>query len=355
MTNVVRSALIMCSLSALGACQGKPEPAPPVRPVQSLVIRFGTAGEPVSLSGQVQAQNQANLAFRIAGRVIERRVSLGDTVTPGELVARIESQDEKNALSGSQAALAASQATLVQARNNEERFRKLVDSGLVSRSQYDDSVQQLAAAQSRVAADSASLKTAHDNVSYTELHSDVAGYVTAKGAEPGEVVQAGQMIVQVAQKGGKDAVFNVPGNLVRSSPRNPLVTIVLAEDPSIRATGHVREVSPQADPTTGTFVVKVGLDSPPDTMRLGSTVIGSVTLSPEPVVAVPASALAQSGGKPAVWVVDPKTHQVTLRLITVQRYDTSAIIVSGGLSNGEVVVTAGVHALRPGQEVRIAS
>lgn len=250
--------------------------------------------------------------------------------------------------------LAAAHATLVQARNNEGRYRSLVSTGVVSRAQYDDAQQQLASAQSRVSAAEASVRSAHDNVSYTELRSNAAGVVTAIGAEPGEVVQAGQMVVQVAQKGGKDAVFNVPATLMRESPRNPAVRIELADDPSITSTGHVREVSPQADPATGTYVVKVALDSPLDTMRLGATVTGSMTLSAQPVVSIPGAALIQIDGKPAVWVVDPATRKVGMRIVTIMRYDASSAIISSGLKNGDIVVTAGTHALHPGQTVRLS-
>jgi RND family efflux transporter MFP subunit len=276
---------------------------------------------------------------------------VGDNITPGRLIARIESQDEKNALRSAEADLAAAQATLVEARANEERYRKLVATGVVSRAQYDDVEQQLVAAQSRVTAGNASLRTARDNVSYTDLYSNVAGAVTAKGAEPGEVVQAGQMIVQVAQSGGKDAVFNVPAALIRQG-RPPSVTVELADDPRITAVGQVREVSPQADPTTGTYVVKVGLDDPPNTMRLGATVIGSITLGSERAASIPGTALIEIDGKPAVWVVDA-TGKVAVRPVRVLRYEASAALVSGGLHDGDIVVTAGVHALRPGQPVRL--
>jgi membrane fusion protein, multidrug efflux system len=349
----MRLAVPLIACAVLASCGGRAPPAPPVRPVQTTLVRYGASGEPVSLSGQIQAQNQANLAFRIGGRLIERRVSVGDTVKPGQLIARIESQDAQNSLRSAQADLAAAQATLLQARNNEARYRALVGSGVVSRAQYDDAQQQLAAAQSRVASAEASVRAAQDNVGYTELRSSVAGVVTAKGAEPGEVVQAGQMIVQVAQKGGKDAVFNVPAALMRAAPKNPAVTVGLEDDPSIRASGHVREVSPQADPTTGTYVVRVGLDNPPDTMRLGATVVGSATLSSEPVVSIPGTALIEIHGKPAVWVVDPATHTVVARPVTVVRYDAAAALIGSGLKDGDRVVTAGTHALRPNQPVTL--
>ena len=171
-------------LGLLAGCGRHAPPPPLVRPVQTIVVHYGAAGEPVTLSGQIQAQTEANLAFRIGGRLIERRVSVGDRVTPGQVVARIESQDPQNSLRSAQADLSASQATLVQARNNEARYRALVSTGVISRAQYDDAQQQLAAAQSRVTAAEAAARTARDNVGYTELRSDVAGVVTGKGAEP---------------------------------------------------------------------------------------------------------------------------------------------------------------------------
>jgi multidrug efflux pump subunit AcrA (membrane-fusion protein) len=99
--------------------------------------------------------------------------------------------------------------------------------------------------------------------------------------------------------------------------------------------------------------VKIALDNPPDIMRLGATIIGQVKIQSEPVIQLPGTALTQSEGRPAVWVVDPEKKTVSLRAITVGHYDTSSIIVVDGVSDGDLVVTAGVQALRPGQQVRL--
>ena len=157
---VVRTVFLAVAALLASGCSRQAAQSPPIRPVLTTVIRYGNSGEPVTLSGQVEAQNQTNLAFRIGGRLIERRVSLGDTVAVGQVIARIEAQDARNALSSAQADLAAAQATLVQARNNEQRYRSLVTTGVVSKAQYDDAQQQFAAAQSRVTAATASVQTA---------------------------------------------------------------------------------------------------------------------------------------------------------------------------------------------------
>jgi membrane fusion protein, multidrug efflux system len=338
---------------ALTACGNEQPKSAQIRPVRTVVVKRTTAGEMVSLTGQVQAQNQVNLAFRVGGRLLDRLVSMGDRVIPGQVVAHIEPQDAQNTLHTAQADLSAGLAALTTAQNAEGRQRELLSKGFTTAALYDQAQQQLQTTQAQVDSARARLRTAQDNLGYTELKSEVGGVITTKAAEPGDVVQAGQTILQVARHGGRDAVFNVPAQLIRTAPKNPLVTVVLADDPSVTATGRVREVAPQADPTTGTFVVKIGLDSSPDTMRLGATVVGSIAMVSEPVVQLPGTALTQSNGKPAVWVVDPTSKTVSLRDVQVLRYDPASAILSDGLTDDEIVVTAGVQALRPGQAVRL--
>src|SRR6202023_2296565 len=149
---------------------------------------------------------------------------------------------------------------------------------------------------------------------------DAPGAVTAVGAESGEVVRAGQMVVQLARQGGRDAVFDVSEQMMRSGPRDPLVEIALTDDPKVRATGRVREVAPQADSATRTHQVKVGIIDPPEAMRLGATVTGRVKLSAPPGVEIPASALTEANGRPAVWVVDAQSQTVSLRNVDVLRH-----------------------------------
>ena len=119
------------------------------------------------------------------------------------------------------------------------------------------------------------------------------------------------------------------------------------------ATGRVREVAPQADHDTRTYRVKVGIIDPPDNMQLGATVTGRIKLSAPPGVEVPASALTEANGHPAVWVVDPQSKTVSLREVDVLRHDPAAVVISQGLETGDLVVTAGVQTLRPGQKVQI--
>jgi RND family efflux transporter MFP subunit len=346
-------ALVIAVTLLLAAC-GKEQPKKvAIRPVRVITVHHSLSGDTLSLTGQIQPKDEINLAFRIGGRLQERNVTVGDPVTPGQIVARIEPQDFQNAMRSAEADLASAQAVLANSQGTEGRQRELLSKGFTTRAQYDQAEQQLKTAQAQVESAQARLQNARDNLTYTDLKSDVAGSVTAKGAEPGEVVAAGRMILQVARQGGRDAVFNVPSQLIRQSPKDPKVTVSLSDDPTIVASGHVREVAPQADAATGTYVVKVALDNPPDAMRLGATIVGQVKIQSEPVIQLPGTALTQSEGKPAVWAVDPDKKTVSLVPVTVGHYDTSSAVVSQGLKDGDLVVIAGVQALRPGQEVRL--
>ncbi|MFI4994891.1 MAG: efflux RND transporter periplasmic adaptor subunit [Hyphomicrobiales bacterium] len=347
---IAAAALIAATLTG---CDKPVAPTTQARPVRTVTVERLAEGETVSMTGQVKAKDQVSLAFRLDGRMIERPVNVGDVVKAGQVVARLDPQNQQNALRSAQANLAAAEAQLAEAHLTFLRKQQLVKQGWVSQAQFDTAEQALKTAEAQVDSAKARLRTAQDEESYTVLVADAPGVVTSKGAEPGEVVRAGQMIVEVARQGGLDAVFDVPEQLIRTGPRDPLVEIALTDDPQVRATGRVREVSPQADTTTRTFQVKVGIINPPEGMRLGSTVTGRIKLSAPPGMEVPASALTEADGRPAVWLVDPQSQTVSLRNVEVLRYDPASVVISQGLETGEIVVTAGVQTLRPGQKVRV--
>jgi len=147
------------------------------------------------------------------------------------------------------------------------------------------------------------------------------------------------MVVRLAQPGEREAVFNVAEALLKNPPRkDPTVEVNLVSNPDIRTEGRVRYISPQAD-TTRTYTVRVLLPGAPPQMRLGANVIGSVTLNQGSSISIPGSALFQKDGQPAVWLVE-KDGTVQLKPITIDRYQGAAVVVAGGLAQGDVVVTA---------------
>jgi membrane fusion protein, multidrug efflux system len=337
----------------VSGCEPETAAPPEIRPVRVVKAERRVHTDQVALTGEIKAQDEAPLGFRIGGRMIERPANVGDQVEAGQLIARLDPQTEVNAVTSAQADVTAATAVLAETQSAEQRQRQLVDRGVTTRAAYELALRQFQTAQAQLDSAQARLKDATDKRDYAELHADAAGAITAVGAEPGEVVAAGQMIVKLARGSERDAVFAVPDQLIRSAPKDPLVEIVLADDARVRATGHVREVSPQADPVTRTHSVKIGLQDPPADMHLGATVIGRITLEGQPAIELPGTTLAALDGKPAVWVFDPKSETVGLRPVTVLRYGAETVLVSEGLDADDLVVAAGVHTLRPGQRVRL--
>ncbi|MBY0226219.1 MAG: efflux RND transporter periplasmic adaptor subunit [Hyphomicrobium sp.] len=336
------------------ACDRKDEQAEnPVRPVRVITVAEQQGGETVSLSGVVEAKTEVDLAFRIGGRMVNRFVNVGDRVEAGKLIAQLDSQDEENAVRAAAANLSAAEGKFIEAEQNYDRQRQLLSRGHTTRQRYDAAVQTLNTLRGQADVARAQLATAKTRLNDTNLYADASGEVTLRGVNSGEVVQAGQMIVRIARKDGRDAVFDAPPSLMARVASDADISVALSIDPTVVASGRVREVSPQADPQTGTFRVRVGLTDPPSEMRLGSSIVGRATLEEQAGVAIPASALSRANGMPSVWVVDTASETVSSKPVEVAAFRASEVIVSGGIAPGDVVVTAGIQSLRPGQRVRL--
>jgi len=345
--------LALAAVALLSSCQRAEEPvAPEVRPVRTLTVAKGAGGGTYLLTGTVQAQSEINQSFRIDGRLLERSLNVGDAVRPGQLIARLDPQNEESSLLSARAQLTGARARLAEAENNFTRMRDLVAENAVSRASFDQAEAGLKTAQAQVESAQSQVTLAENRLGYTRLASTVAGVVTAQGAEPGEVVGAGRMIVQIAREGARDAVLDVPARIKDVATANPEIVVALTADPKITAKGVVREVSPRADPVTGTFRFRIRLIDPPAAMRLGTTVTARLNLVSAAAIEIPPSAVTRSDRQASVWVVDPKTGTVAARAIEIRSSDPTRVEVASGLAPGDVVVTAGVHALRAGQKVR---
>ena len=340
-------------LVVVTACDKKIEPEP-VRPVRSMVVQAHEVGEPVVLTGQVRARDEVRLAFRLSGKLIARPVTVGDTVVANQTIARLDSEIERNALKAAEAEYAAAEAALEQAVAAEKRLRQLSAEKAVSHAEYEGALRQLKTAQAQIQAVKAKENSAREQVGYTELKAESGGVITAKGAEPGEVVRAGDMIAILARQDRRDAIFDMPAPIIRDGlMKDQEVEVWLADTPEIRAIGQIREIAPQADPSTRTHQVKASLDSPPGGMFLGATIAGRFILQTGATMEIPASALASDKNEPAVWVIDQPSKTVHKRTIAISRYTQDGCIVTSGLQSGETIVTAGAHALYEGQNIRL--
>ena len=322
--------------------------------VRTVIAKDSTISGEVVFTGDVQAQGQTSVSFRAAGKILTRLVEVGDHVAADQVLARLDPREQRSNLANAQAALASAEALSIQAKLGFKRQEALMASGYTTRPSYDNAEQQLRTTQAAVDSAKAALGTAQEQLSYTELRSGVAGVVLSRSLEVGQVVQAGQSVLTLAQDGPRDAVFNVYEALLAAPPESGAVNVALQANPAVTAVGSVREIAPSVDPASGTVRVKVGLRETPSAMTLGAVVIGRGKFQTHPAIVLPWSALYRWENKPAVWVRDAATGTVAPRVVTIDRYGPDSIALSGGLSSGEEVVVAGIQFLRPGQTVTVA-
>ena len=347
---LLHGSLVFLIMLSLAACEKKAE-SEEVRPVRSLVVEAHMSGERIALTGQLHARDETKLAFRLSGKLIERSVTVGDTVKSGQIVARLDAVTERHARNAARADYTAALAVLDQSAAAESRFGNLLKESAVSKAEYEEALRHLKTAHAQVDATRAKLDSAEVQLGYAELKADADGVITAKGAEPGEVIQAGQMIFSLAHQKGRDAVFDMPAQIIRDGmSAQQEVDVWLADNPDIKTIGHVREIAPQADPSTRTYQVKVSLDTLPSGMFLGSTVVGRLRLQSSTLIEVPLSALMMAATQSAVWVIDPQTAVVHKREVVVARYNQNQVVVASGLLSGDRIVTAGAQALHDGQK-----
>ena len=341
---MIRRTLLLCAAAALAAA------GEPPRPVRVQTVTFDAAQSGLVLSGTVQARIQADLAFRVAGKVIARPVDIGDHVTKGQVLARLDPADLRYSLESATAALQSAEADLAQADADLRRFDGLGrNSPAYLPSEYDRrvAVQRMAAAR-RVQAQR-QLALSRDQLDYAVLSADADGILTALPVQTGQVVAAGQTVATIAHTGDVEIAADAPENRLAELRAAGRIDIRLWALPDTTLHGHVREIGGLADAASRTFTVKVTIDNPPpNLLNLGMTAtIGIDTKGPR-LARLPAPSLTDQSGQPAVWVLDPKSGHAAPHRVTVAGYASDGtVLIASGLAPGDQVITAGVRDLSP--------
>jgi membrane fusion protein, multidrug efflux system len=350
MRAIVIAGIVAISLFT-GGCNETTTPQQPVRPVLSVLVEPSQSTSTTAV-GTVEPRYKTDLSFRVLGRLIARPVNVGQTVDKGQMVAAVDPTVLELAVQSAKADLARSQAELANASATEKRQRWLVALNSASKESLDNAVQIRSSAEASVARAKAGLTKAIEQLGYAQLKADFAGVVTAVSTDVGQVVSVGQTVATVARPNIREAVVDIGSDFPVPLRIGLPFRVSLQILPTVHIGGQIREIAPQADPVTRTQRVRIALNDPPDTFRLGATVTASLASGEEPILRVPASALLTQDGDSFVWVVDTATQTVSLRKIDIAG-DPNGIRVTGGLSAGTRIVTAGVHSLKPGQRVRI--
>lgn len=340
---------------ALSACGRKEAPAPAPRPVVAMPAKADERLPAWTLPGEVQARYSTPLSFRVGGKIIERQVRLGDTVTPGQIVAKLDPADATKNAAAAKAQLSAAQHQLDYARQQLDRDRAQARENLIAANQLEQTRNAYASAlaQRDQAAQQAALSA--DQLKYTTLQADHAGVITAEQADTGQNVAAGTPVYQLAWSGDIDAICDVPESVLAGLAVGQRANVTLGPLPGKTFTAVLREIAPAADPQSRTYRVKLTLESPSPDVRLGMTANISFDnrgSDNQATYTVPATALFHDGKAPAVWVVKPQEDTLELRRVQVLRYDARTVTLAGGVKAGERLVWQGVHTVSAGEKVR---
>lgn len=339
----------------LTACSKPAAAVDPVRAVRTIEVTADSAGGRLEFAAEVRARTETRLGFRVPGKLVQRPVGLGDSVRAGQLLAELDPQDLKLGQDSARAGLAAAQAGFDQAQADFGRYRELRDQGFISSAELERRDTALKAARAQLQQAQAQSAAQANQTSYARLLAGVAGVVTAVEAEPGMVLAAGAPVLRLAHDGPRDAVFSVPEDKVE------LVKALAAGagslslrpwgNPDASVPAQVREIAAAADPVTRTFLIKADIGQA--ALRLGQTATVQLELPRRAgVTKLPLSALREEQGRTTVWVVD-SSMTVRVQAVQLAGVDGNEAVVAAGLQPGQRVVTAGVHVLTPGQQVKL--
>ncbi|SDF26465.1 efflux RND transporter periplasmic adaptor subunit [Sporomusa acidovorans] len=320
--------------------------------VQTTVIGAAAAAQEYTYSGEVRGRYESQLAFQVSGKIIKRNVELGSVINASDVLMQIDPKDIQQTVNSTSAQVSSAESQLRLAENNLNRFRQLYEDGAVGRMTYEQNVSAYEVAAAAVQQASAQHSQGANQLDYSLLRTDKPGVVSAIKAEVGQVVSAGQPVLTIVQDGEREVEISVPENRIEELRKAQQLKVTFWALSNVILDGKVREIAPMADPVTRTYKVRISLLNPPPEMKLGMT--AAVTLldsETQPTATIPLAAIYQNGDTPCVWVVTDNT--VALRPIKTGKFGNGTIQVVAGLQQGDRIVTAGVHKLTAGQNVKL--
>lgn len=342
-------ALIACGLGLL-ACAGPVAAQPPLQ-VEYVRVQRTDLTFDAALTGTIVAKDSVDIGFRLGGRVAEVMVREGDHVAPGQPLARTDPLQQEQALQVARAAVASAEANEAQARQALERADAMLRRGVGTRAAFDSASQGLSAATGALTQARSSLGQAERALADTVIRAPGNAIVTARQAEPGQIVGAAQAVISLASETGREAVFLTPDTPLLRNAIGAMVSLTGIDFPELRMQAHVTEIAPLVDPATGSVTVRAEIkDAPVSASLLGAAVRGAVHYPAGTGIAVPWTALTAAAGGPAVWLVDAG-NRVRLAPVRIQRYTNGTVILAEGVEPGQIVVGAGSQMLYPGRQV----
>ncbi|MER9409415.1 efflux RND transporter periplasmic adaptor subunit [Mesorhizobium sp. M0589] len=345
--------LIVATLGLAACSQEKTEVQDIIRPVKVVEIGQAEKSRELTYSGSVRARTEMNLGFRISGKVTERLVDIGQHVTTGDVLARIDPTDYELSVKSAKASLDAAERQVETVDLSRKRAEQLFAKNFTSKSQLEQATLSYNQAVATRDAARSTLAQAQNQVVYTDLKASENGIVTAVSADVGQVVGAGTPVMTVAVDGEKEVLIAVPEMDIAAFKPGKDVKASFWSDDALALSGKVREVAGSADQQSRTFAVRVSLpDDPRVLLGMTANIEASVAKKQE-MVSIPLSALAEKDGRKIVWTVDRAGETVHERLVKVAEFTADGVSVADGLKPGDVVVAAGTQFMTENLKVKL--
>jgi len=351
LTGVLLAAL---AISLTGCNDKVAEKAVPARPVLVATVHYEQESPERSFVGTIRPRIETDMGFRVSGKIAKRLVEIGDTVDVGQPLATLDEIDLRLQAEQAEAEFRAATGVLAQAAAAEQRAKDLRVKGWATDAQLDQAKAAADEARARLNRGERSVELTRNSLSYATLIADTRGVVTSTLIDAGQVVASGQTAIRVARFGEKEAWVAIPETLLGRA-KGGTATVTLWSEPNKKYVAKLREVAPQADPATRTYLAKFSLPEAGENVSLGMT--ATLTLADpltERVARLPLSALYSQGADPSLYVVDAK-GEVALKPVLVKSYGSNDVVITGGVDDGSKVVVLGVQKLDPAQKVRVVS
>lgn len=331
----------------------RPTSALPAQPVQVVTVNFEARMAAWSYVGTIRPRYQTDVGFRVAGKIVERFVDVGQRVEPGDAIAKLDETDLKLALSSQEAELAAARIASTEAAKAEARFRVLNTEGHIAAAALDQRVAAAAEARSRVERALRNVDLARNQLQYAVLRAQHAGVIVALPAEAGQVIVAGQTIARVSRLDAVEVEVAIPEQLVQSVEKAGAEIEIWGEQ-GRRIPAVLREVSPEAETASRSYRARFAFQPAGNAIAFGRTASVHLSAADRSATArLPLSAVMNDGRGALVWVLSADLKRVVRTPIQVLSYGKDEVVVASGLKSGDQVVTLGVHMLDPDKPVRV--
>jgi RND family efflux transporter MFP subunit len=342
--------LVSTACIMLGCEKPAEQPAAP-RPALVMKIENTDNAQANGFVGEIKARYESSQGFRVGGKINARLVEVGASVKKGQVLARLDSTDANLAVQANQANIAAAEAELSLAQANLERQRLLKDKKFISSAALDQFETANIAAQARLQQAKAQTQVSGNQSRYATLTADRNGIVTMIRAEPGQVVEAGEVVAQIIDPSRLEVQIPVPESRIAQFKQGAQAYMRLWVNREPKYMVSIREIAPSADAITRTFLVKADILAIDEALHPGMTATLFLQQTKGVAMRIPSTAISAENNNAFVWVVDAN-QRVHRQPVVIESYREDGVVLKSGLETGAKIVVVGVQALVEGQEIR---